>query len=435
MNSQQELIEIETNIINYFNQRVNNLPGNKEVQAIRRRAIELFQKTKLPSRKIENWHYTNLRTLLKSVSDFSEINNQEFINPLLSENIIFAIQNGKVFTQSKIANIIVKKIADLLEENDTKIIDQVISDDDFIGQLNTAFVTDGWIFQIPENTKLDVPIELQNIQMSGQSHIFSEIKVGKKSQVTMIERQIGNDQNSLVSSICLLHVAAHSDVTWILIQDRGVNSTQFGRFRAVLGENAKLSLYIINIGSQLNRQEIDIELQEKEANFQLRVINLLSGQTHSDITMNVLHAEEASTSTEIIRNVITDKAHGVFQGMIRVAKKAQKTDARMACNSLILSDDAEFDAKPELEIFADDVSCGHGATVTKINRDHLFYLMARGISFKMARALIIKGFVSELIDDINQDDVQIILDNILGNWLNKNISKEKNGKSHTNIEL
>ncbi|WP_455482509.1 Fe-S cluster assembly protein SufD [Bartonella sp. B35(2025)] len=420
MNPQRELIAVEADILNHFNQRINYLPGNKVVQETRKKAIELFRKTLLPSRKIESWHYTNLRTLFKSVSDFSEINNEQLVDPLFLENAVFSIENGKTLKQSKITSITVERLIDALEKNYENI-DQVISDEDFIGQLNTAFVTDGWLIQIPENTKLDAPIELQNIQIGGQSHIFSNIKIGENSQAVIIERQIGNDHNTLVSAMFSLNIAAHSNVTWILIRDRGFDSTQFGRLCAVLGENAKLSLYIINISSQLNRQELDIKLQGKDSDFQLRVMNLLSGKTHSDLTMTVRHVEENSTSTEIIRNVVIDEAHGAFQGMIRVAQKAQKTNARMACNTLILSDDAEFYAKPELEIFADDVACGHGATVTKINDDYLFYLMARGIPFKSARELLIKGFISELIEEIEQGNIQNMLSNIIGQWLKKNV--------------
>ncbi|WP_039758642.1 Fe-S cluster assembly protein SufD [Bartonella queenslandensis] len=420
MNVQQNSLAVEEDILSNFNQYIDDLPGDKAVREIRKKAIEQFEMIRLPSRKIENWHYTNLRTLLRSVSTFSKAYDNQSVDPLLSKSAVFSMNNGKTSAQSKVDKITVKRLSDALEDNSVKI-NQNISDEDFIGQLNTAFFTDGWLFHIPENTKLNIPIELQNIQMGGQSHTFSDIKVDTNSQVIFIEHQVGNDQDIFVSSIFSLNIAANSDVTWILIRNRGFNSTQFGRLRAILARGAKLSLYVINIGSQLNRQEVDIELQGQESDFQLRVINLLSGQTHSDLTMTVRHVEEKSTSTEIIRNVVTDKAVGVFQGIIRVAQKAQKTDARMACNSLILSDNAEFNAKPELEIFADDVACGHGATVANINHDYLFYLMARGIPFKTARALLIKGFISELIDDIKQDDIQAVLENIIGQWLEKNV--------------
>lgn len=171
MNAQQNLLAVEENILSNFNQYVNDLPGNKAVQEIRKKAIEQFRTTRLPSRKIESWHYTNLRTLLKSISNFSKAQNNQLVDALLSESAVFSINNGKTSIQSKVGNITVKRLSDALEDNSVQI-NQNISDEDFIGQLNTAFVTDGWLFHIPENTKLNIPIELQNIQMGGQSHIF-----------------------------------------------------------------------------------------------------------------------------------------------------------------------------------------------------------------------------------------------------------------------
>jgi Fe-S cluster assembly protein SufD len=120
-----------------------------------------------------------------------------------------------------------------------------------------------------------------------------------------------------------------------------------------------------------------------------------------------------------VRNVVTDKARGIFQGMIRVAQIAQKTDAKMACNTLLLSDDAEFAAKPELEIFADDVACGHGATVREIEKDHLFYLMARGVPENAARGLLVKAFIAEVIEELENEVLVEKLEDILQAWLEK----------------
>src|SRR5690606_28628886 len=132
-------------------------------------------------------------------------------------------------------------------------------------------------------------------------------------------------------------------------------------------------------------QEIRVAAAGEDCVFTLRGVNLLAGDTHTDVTMVLDHAGYGASSTELVRNVVLDRAHGVFQGQIRVAREAQKTDAKMACNTLLLSDEGEFSIKPELEIFADDVACGHGATVAEIHKDHLFYLMARGVPEKEAR--------------------------------------------------
>jgi Fe-S cluster assembly protein SufD len=117
-----------------------------------------------------------------------------------------------------------------------------------------------------------------------------------------------------------------------------------------------------------------------------------------------------------VRNVVTDKAEGAFQGQIRVKQQAQKTDAKMACNTLLLSDEGGFSAKPELEIFADDVQCGHGATVAEIDRNHLFYLMARGIDERTARGLLVKAFVAEVIEEMEDERIVEALEAKIEGW-------------------
>jgi len=131
------------------------------------------------------------------------------------------------------------------------------------------------------------------------------------------------------------------------------------------------------------------------------------------------HNVPHTSSTEIIRNVLFDKASGVFQGMIKVAPDAQKTDAKMACNTLLMSDDADFSVKPELEIFADDVICGHGATVSDIDRNHLFYLMARGVPENRARAMLVNAFVAEIVEELEEEKLVEALEGVISDWLEK----------------
>ena len=172
----------------------------------------------------------------------------------------------------------------------------------------------------------------------------------------------------------------------------------------------------MNAGGKLVRQEIRVKAAGEGSVFTLRGVNLLSGETHCDVTMQLDHTAPHTSSTEVIRNIVTGRAHGVFQGRINVHQKAQKTDAKMACNTLLLSDDGEFSTKPELEIFADDVQCGHGATVTEIDSAHLFYLMARGIDEKTARGLLVKAFLAEVIEEMDDEPIVEALEKLLDNW-------------------
>jgi Fe-S cluster assembly protein SufD len=214
-----------------------------------------------------------------------------------------------------------------------------------------------------------------------------------------------------------LTVGDGADITYVILQEKADDAVHLARIAVTLGADAKLMLVLVNTGGGLVRQEIDVAVAGENSDFRLRGMNLLAGDRHVDVTMTVRHSVEHTSSTEFVRNVVTGRAKGVFQGQIRVAAEAQKTDARMACNTLILSDEAEFLAKPELEIFADDVACGHGATVAEINRDHLFYLMARGVPAAEARAMLVRAFVSELVDEIENEPLHDALQGRLTTWL------------------
>jgi Fe-S cluster assembly protein SufD len=288
--------------------------------------------------------------------------------------------------------------------------------DDTIGQINAAYVSDGWALSIADDVELEAPLELQNIQKTGQGHTRFPVEIGSNVKATIIERQSGGEGDAFSTSVSHVSVGDGADVIWVILRDFG-QATQLAQFNATIGAGSKLTLYIVNAGGKLVRQEVHLTVAGEDSDFELRGLNLLSDDSHTDITMTVAHLVENTRSTQIIRNVVKDRARGVFQGMIRVAQIAQKTDARMACNTLLLSDDGEFDAKPELEIFADDVACGHGATVTELSKDYLFYLMARGVPENEARGLLIKAFIAEIIEELENEALVEALEEVLSNWL------------------
>ena len=221
---------------------------------------------------------------------------------------------------------------------------------------------------------------------------------------------------SHANTVTSLEVGAGAEVTWLIVQEHGNAATHLGQFNARLAADAKLTLFILNAGTRFARQEVNVRAEGEGGNFQMRCVNLLAGDCHNDVTMVLDHIAPATDSVEIVRNVVMDRAQGVFQGQIRVAREAQKTDARMACNSLLLSDDAGYSAKPELEIFADDVACGHGATVAEIDHDHLFYLMSRGVPEREAHGLLIKAFVAEIIEELGDEELVDMLEAKLESW-------------------
>lgn len=406
----------ESVLIDSFADRIGDLPGNGDVVVARDAALESLKENGIPSRRVESWHYTDFRTLLKGVALFDSAAETQALPALIAGSSVVAASNGVALDARAPEGVSLTPVREALA--DGSLVTQLRSRgfDDTIGKINAAYVSDGWMVSIADGTELEAPLELQNIQKAGQGHTRFPVRIGANVKGTIVERQNGGEGDAFSTSVNHVTVGDGAEILWIILRDFG-QATQLSQFNATIGKGSKLTLYIVNAGGKLVRQEVHVNVTGEDSDFELRGLNLLADDTHTDITMTVGHLVENTRSTQIIRNVVKDRARGVFQGMIRVAQIAQKTDARMACNTLLLSDDGEFDAKPELEIFADDVACGHGATVAELSRDYLFYLMARGISENEARGLLIKAFIAEIIEELEDETLVEALEEVLSNWL------------------
>ncbi len=418
--AQIQLTKAEEALIDAFRNVVGDLPGDSAVTTQRDRMIFDIRSRGLPTRRVEAWHYTDLRRMLSTVPVVDPRAAAPASLPtLLKKSAVAVVANGAALHADRnIEGVRFSSVADMLADGQLAPELAVEKTDDAVGALNAAFVTDGWFLDIAPETKLDSPIELQNLHTAGQAHVRFPVRVGDGSKILIVERQTGENA-ALVSSISNMTVGADAEVTWIIVQQQPQDVTYLGQFAAELGANSKLKLFIVNLGGKLVRQEVKVTAAGEGADFQLRAINLLDGNSHTDITMVLGHNVPETTSTEVVRSIVFDNATGVFQGQIRVAPDAQKTDARMACNTLLLSDDADFNSKPELEIFADDVQCAHGATVADIDPKHLFYLQARGIPEERARGLLVQAFVAEIIEELDDENLVEALESLVENWLER----------------
>ncbi|WP_421873301.1 Fe-S cluster assembly protein SufD [Pararhizobium sp.] len=410
----------ETALVDAYTAQIGELPGEGAVLSARDTLLANLRQQGLPTRRVESWHYTDLRALLRAVPAYDPTAFAQRVDPLVPGSSVLAVLNGKADTKNLPAGINVRSYAESLIDG-VAAADLVERDeDDAVGRINGSFVRDGFEIEVPEGTELEQPIEFQLVQSAGQSHSRFPVTFGANSKATIIERHLSvNDAASLVTVVSDLILDEGAEITWIILQQQGANDSHLAQVNFDLGINAKLRLFIINAGGKLVRQEVHGVTTGEGADFKLRGINLLGGDTHTDVTFTLGHDVPNTTSTEILRNVLFDRAKGVFQGQIRVAPDAQKTDAKMACNTLLLSDDADFSAKPELEIFADDVQCGHGATVIDINPTHLYYLRARGIPENKARAMLVNAFVDEIVEELEDEGLIETLETIIAAWLEK----------------
>ncbi|WP_027486426.1 Fe-S cluster assembly protein SufD [Allorhizobium undicola] len=407
----------EAQLIEAYEAQLGELPGDGAVLGARDILFDNLKKTGLPSRRIESWHYTDLRTLLKAIPA-SVQKDAKGGAPLIEGGKVIELRQGVSIEREGPEGVSIRRYQDSLLDGSAAPGLVARGADDAIGRLNGSFVRDGYSIDVQAATEMESPIEIQAVHAGGQSHIRLPARFGAGSRAAIIERHVNvAEADGLVSSVSELTLEDDADVLWIIVQQQGKGDTHLAQVKASLGANSRLKLFIVNAGGKLVRQEIHVVTAGEGADFTLRGVNLLGGDSHTDITMTLGHDVPHTTSTEIIRNVVFDKARGVFQGQIRVAPDAQKTDARMACNTLLMSDDAEFSVKPELEIFADDVQCAHGATVADILKTHLYYLMSRGIPEKKARGLLINAFVAEIVEELEDEALVEALEGVISNWL------------------
>ena len=414
VHTEPQLTPAETALAEAFATRLSDLPGNEDVTLRRDAAMEIVKRG-LPTRKVESWHYTDLRRLLAAAPEYDRGAAAETVPVLVEGSSQLVVVNGRAKAAEAPDGVSIEQISKLLPSGQHADELAAFDNEDAVGAINAAFVSDGFSITIDNGAKIEQPIELQNLHAGGQTHTRFAITVGKGAKVTFVERQTGKGA-ALVSCVDSLKIADGAEVRYVILLEQPDTVSHLGQFQAEIGEKANLSLFIMNVGGKLVRQEVRVTMPGQGGHFELRGVNLLAGSTHNDVTMVLDHSAPDTTSTELVRNIVTDKAHGVFQGQIRVAREAQKTDAKMSCNTLVLSDEGEFSVKPELEIFADDVACGHGATVAEIDRSHLFYLMARGVPEKEARGLLVKAFLAEVIEELDDETLVAVLEQRLEDW-------------------
>ncbi len=413
------LTAAETQLIDAYTNQIGSLPGDGAVLLKRDNLFDGLKRQGLPTRRVETFHYTDLKALLRALPADEPQVVAGAVSPIVNDGTVLRILQGVAEMPAALPECLtVSLYREALSSGTAAEGLTAFNNDDTIGRINGAFVRDGFDLSLADGAEIERPIELQSVHAAGQLHLRFPASFGKGSKATVIERHIGQSGSAALATVVAdLKLDDGAEITWIILQGEGDADSHLGQIRAELGADAKFRLFVINAGGKLVRQEVHVKTVGEGSDFTLRAVNLLGGDTHTDVTMTLGHDVPNTTSTEIIRNVVFDHAKGVFQGMIRVAPDAQKTDARMACNTLLMSDDAEFSVKPELEIFADDVQCAHGATVADIHKSHLYYLMSRGIPEKKARALLVNGFVAEIVEELEDEALVEALEEIITDWL------------------
>jgi Fe-S cluster assembly protein SufD len=287
--------------------------------------------------------------------------------------------------------------------------------------LNAAMATDGVVISVADGASLAHPLQIIHVATASKASIFtrSQLAIGEGARVTLVESFVGADDAKAyqASDAVMLSIGDHAGLSHVRLLADSADAANISSGICSVGAQVKYNLFNMTSGGALSRFSGFVTLRGEGSELNVNGVNLLKGTQHGDTTLVVDHAVPHCTSREIFRAVVDDRAHSVFQGRIIVRPHAQKTDGKMMTRALLLSDEAEADNKPELEIFADDVTCGHGATAGALDESLLFYLRARGLPEKEAQALLIQAFVGEAIEGIANDDLREAVMAAAQRWL------------------
>jgi Fe-S cluster assembly protein SufD len=403
------------------------LPGKGAIEARRAAAFRHFEETGLPHRRVEAWKYTDLRALMREAKDLAEppdaaakaradAAGQAFAG-IGARRLVF-VNGAFVAAQSDVSQLEpglkIASLGEALARGVPEVVSRLsgtgLADGDLAFSLNTSFMGDGAVIEVDAGVIIARPIHLVFVYDGDQAAaVFTRslVLIGAGAQLTLLESYEGPDALDYQTNTAIdISVGDGAMLDHVKIGCEGRQALHVSTLTATIGKDAEFRDAAFSGGGAVVRNQLFLCCSGSGAILDLRGASLLGGTQHADTTLVLDHAAGGTKSRELYKSVLDGSSRSVFQGKIIVRPGAQQTDARMMTQALLLSETAEADAKPELEIFADDVQCGHGATTGALDDMLKFYLMARGIPADEAEALLIQAFLGEVIDGIKREDVR-----------------------------
>jgi len=397
---------------------------------LRTAAWETFATKGLPNRRVESWHYTDLKAALARPAPLAIARGGVEV-ARAHDSIRLVVLDGAFRPElSDLAalprGVTVQPLREALAQATPGVMALLASDDvrtdDALISLNTALMQDGVILRIGDGVAIERPIEIAGILSSEDarsSFTRSLVVLGKRARATIMETAgVLTDVPAQDNQALIVRLASGASLE-LFTHATGQSETQTRVMSLVahLDEGAALSAFSLIEGAGLLRRQIFARLDGEHARLALQWATLARGRDHVDVTLIVDHAKPNGQSRERFRNILDGASAGVFQGKIIVRPGAQKTDGVMQSKAVLLSDSATMNNKPELEIFADDVQCGHGATCGRLDKDQLFYLMARGLPRGEAEALVIEGFANEAFEGLQNEPLCGFISARISQWM------------------
>ena len=399
----------------------------KELDNIRVKSFKKFEAKGFPTKKQEHWKYTDLRNIIynnfQDLQIFNEEKTLKYNNDLLIkdfEHNKIVLLNGN-FIESNFAfenekKINIKSLKNIFENKTDfdKIKDYFSDEQNSMISLNHALANDGIILEIDDNYSFNKPLVIYNLfDQNAFNKIINNkifISLGEESNLCIVDFfRCENDVKYFNNTIHNYTIKKNSSLKKFSINDALNNSYNYNSVKVKSYSNSSFENFLLSLGPNLIKNEIHCSLLENYSSCLINGVMLLKGNQHHELKTNVNHKYENCKSSQLIKSVLLDKSNGTYQGKIYVDKRAQKTNGYQLSKALVLSENSEFNSKPELEIYADDVKCSHGSTTGNIDENSIFYLMSRGLKRDQANKIIVEGFLNEVIETINNTDIKTFI--------------------------
>ena len=403
-----------------FDRMIESLKLSEESIDSRKKNFIQFIENGFPNKRVEDWKFSDLNQIISS-----NIQNLRFYNDLELDEIDESIFIDK-FAHNKIIflNGVISKVdfsfeddskvlitSDLNQNKNSKEVNPLVS-------LNNALIASYIGVTVKESYSLNKPLIIYNITTkelkSTAINLKTDIVLEKNSSLKLINLFDDNSENHFINTVQNFDIAQEAILKNYKIDHKKNSNIKYSYNNINLEKNSISENFIFSTGSKFIKNEINCNLNDEYSSaFINGIINLTNSQ-HHEIKTNINHLAENTKSYQLIKSVLNDNAKGIFQGKIYVDSKAQKTNGYQLSKALLLNENTEFDGKPELEIYADDVKCSHGATSGNLDEDAIFYLMSRGLSQQQSKELLINGFLLDAVEKITDSEIKDLIKDMIG---------------------
>lgn len=390
----------------------------------RKRAFKYFTDNGFPQRNEEAWQFTDLKsieteTLALLKTEDKKLSDAHLANLKISDSNTIALVNGELDTELSnypVENIDVKPIS---ERNP---LDKEKLNSPFVA-LNTSFRQGGYIINIKDKYDSKRPIHIINYVDGENGKVqfnqYNSIALDKNSSATIIEETIVQNNDIFLNNLTEIEINENANFEHMVLQNNDSKTLAINHYFIKQNDDSNYNAQFITKNGALIRNEVSINISGQNCNTNVYGLGLLERKDHIENYTNVIHQKPHCNSHQLYKYLLKDSSEGVFNGLVKVQKGAQQTESQQTNRNILLSKKALMNSNPQLEIYADDVKCGHGSATGELDDDAIFYLRCRGLDIDTAKSLLIEGFLNEIIDQIKNKDFRERVNTVLQNWLIK----------------